>query len=85
MVIPLLIIFVVLVIIVLRMEFLMADFSRLTAAVDALTIAVDAAVNALNAGHGEDPAVQRAIDDATAAVKVQSDRLIAAVPPPRST
>ena len=84
MVIPLLIIFVLLVIIVLRMEFLMADFSRLNAAVGELTVEVDAAIAALQAG-AEDPAVQRSIDDATASVRAQSDKLLAALPPTPST
>jgi outer membrane murein-binding lipoprotein Lpp len=84
MVIPLLVIFVALAYVILRMETFMADFSKLTAAVDLLTVDVDAAVAALHAAHGEDPAVQKAIDDATAAVKAQADKLAAAVPPPPS-
>jgi hypothetical protein len=74
-----------LVYIILRTEVLMADFSKLTAAVDALTVEVDAAVTALHAGHGEDPAVQATIDTVTGVVKAQSDKLLAAVPPPPST
>jgi hypothetical protein len=70
---------------ILRMETIMADFSRLTAAVDLLSIEVDAAVTALHAGHGEDPAVQAMIDTVTGVVKTQSDKLAAAVPPPPST
>jgi hypothetical protein len=69
---------------ILRMETIMADFSRLTAAVDALTVEVDAAVTALHAGHGEDPAVQATIDTVTGVVKAQADKLAAAVPPPPS-
>lgn len=80
-----LIVLIVLFWIVLRLEAFMADFTKLTAAVDELTVEVDAAVAALAAGHGENPAVQKAVDDVTAAVKVQSDKLLAAVATPAPT
>jgi hypothetical protein len=84
MVIPLLVIFCVQAYLVLRMETIMADFAKLTAAVEELTVEVDAVLAALAAGGAEDPAVQKAVDDATAAIRVQSDKLLAAVPPPPS-
>jgi hypothetical protein len=66
---------------ILRMETIMADFSRLTAAVDALTVEVDIAVAKLSELPTEDPKVQLSIDAAAAAVQVETDKLAAAAPP----
>ena len=85
MVIILLVNFIVLAWIILRLEATMADFTRLTTAVEELAVEVEAAVAVIAAGHGGDAAVQAAIDAATTAVKVQSDKLLAAIPPPAST
>ena len=84
MVIPLLVIFVALAYVILRMETLMADFSRLTAAVDALTVEVDVAIAKIGTPPVEDPAVQATIDTVTGVVKAQTDKLATAAPPPHT-
>ena len=70
---------------ILRMETIMADFSRLTAAVDALTVEVDVAIAKIGTPPVEDPKVQVAIDAAAAAVQAETDKLAAAAPPTPST
>ena len=60
----------------------MADFTKLTAATETLASEVGLAVAALGAATHEDPAVQVAVDAATAAVTASVDKLAAAIPPP---
>jgi hypothetical protein len=67
--------------IILRTEVLMADFSKLTAAVDALTVEVDLAVAKLGQAPVEDPAVQAKLDTAAGVVNAQATRLAEAVTP----
>lgn len=67
---------------VIRMERLMADFTKLTAAVAALATEVDVAVAKIGTPPAEDPAIQTAIDTATTAVATETAKLAAAAPPP---
>jgi t-SNARE complex subunit (syntaxin) len=67
--------------IIVRMEALMADFSRLTSALVSLAAEVTIAVDKIGSGV-VDPTVQPAIDAAAADVQSAVDKLTAAAPPP---
>ena len=68
--------------IILRTEVLMADFKKLTTAVDALTVEVDVAIAKIGTPPVEDPAVQSTIDAVAGVVEATTAKLAAAAPPP---